>query len=185
MKTKQSTTKVLSAGDENQQSRLAPVTGCAYENFGLVSMLEFVFMLRNKTTSELVTAFSGNFVLPKIKPIQAEIVNDFLAVDAIQWRLTGEYGKFLRRELNKNQFDQDHPECLFKGFKVIQPFKTYKAVSKDFIIDLETLECEQFVEGGSLDFTISGHCIEAVANIMKGIKLTDFAVKQIFGWHCR
>jgi hypothetical protein len=61
----------------------------------LKKMTDFVFMLRNRTTSELCSDFPNVFKLPVWKGSQSEMVKDMLAIDAIQWRLTGEFAKFL------------------------------------------------------------------------------------------
>lgn len=58
-------------------------------------MTAFVFLLRNKTVSELCTDYPKTFKLPVWKGSQSEMVKDMLAIDAIQWRLTGEFAKFL------------------------------------------------------------------------------------------
>jgi hypothetical protein len=65
----------------------------------LKSMTEFVFMLRNRTTSELCKDFPRAFTLPVYNGNQDDMVKAMLAIDAIQWKLTGEYAKFLIKKL--------------------------------------------------------------------------------------
>lgn len=59
------------------------------------SMTKFVFMLRNRTTSELCKDFPRAFTMPVWNVNQDDMVKSMLAIDAIQWRLTGEYAKFI------------------------------------------------------------------------------------------
>lgn len=153
----------------------------AYEGFTLKSMTEFVFMLRDRTTTELCRDFPKNFTMPVYNGNQYDMVQKMLAIDAIQWKLTGEYGKFCRKTLNKNQFDQnDSVNCLFKGNWKIS--KTYNTVDdEDFHIDLDTLDCWQKMEGGTMDFKLIGNTIGRLADVIKEIELTELGVKQIFG----
>jgi hypothetical protein len=68
------------------------------------TMLEFVFHLRDMTKSELCKTYPNTFVMPTWKGNQDDMVKDMLAFDAILWRITGEYGKFLKRQLKKGMF---------------------------------------------------------------------------------
>lgn len=148
-------------------------------------MTDFVFMLRNRTTSELVRDFPKNFKMPIWTGNQSEMVKDMLAIDAMQWKLVGEYAKFCRTELNKNQFDQNDKEnCLFKGnwkHKRCNITKVDTVYDDDFNINIDTLDCFQYVEGGCLDFRLVGNTIGQMADIIKGLELTDLAIKRIFG----
>lgn len=173
--------------DTNQDHKLLEnaVITAYYKDFTLKSMIDFVFMLRNRTTSELCRDFPKNFKSPIWNGNQCNMVEDMLAIDAIQWKLTGEYAKFCRTELNKNQFDQnDKQNCLFKGnwkHKRCSITKFDTVYNEDFHINIDTLECFQWVEGGTLDFRLIGNTIGQLADVVKDIELTDLAIKRIFG----
>lgn len=73
--------------------------------------------------------------------------------------------------------------CYFDGWKYVKGngFTGNEYVySDDFSICLDTLEAFQYVEGGTLDFQLSGNTINAVANVIKGIQLSSAARKFIF-----
>jgi len=61
----------------------------------LMSMTDFVFNLRNKTTSELCLSFPNRFKRPVWNGSQSDMVKDMLAIDAIQWKMVGDYAKFI------------------------------------------------------------------------------------------
>lgn len=67
-------------------------------------MTDFVFMLRNRTISELCKDFPKAFKMPEWNGDKNEMVKKMLAIDAIQWRLTGEYAKFLKQPLTLGMF---------------------------------------------------------------------------------
>jgi hypothetical protein len=158
-----------------------------YKDLKLISMIDFVFMLRNRTTSELVTDFPNNFKKPIWNGNQTDMVKDMLVNDAIQWKLTGEYAKFCKRPLHKNQFDQNDKEnCLFKGdWKIKKDSNTsFESVyNQDIQINLDTLEGFKYYEVGCLDFKLAGNTIGQLADVVQGIVLTELATKQIFGYH--
>lgn len=165
----------------SQLNKHAVITG-VYKDFTSKSMIDFVFMLRNRTTSELVRDFPKNFNQPIWKGSQSEMVKDMLAIDAIQFILIGEYAKFCRTELHKKLFDEtDENNCLFTGWKLSK--NSNSVYNDDFSINIDTLECLQYVEGGCLDFQIIGHTIGQVFDVIKEIDFTDNAIKRIFGIH--
>ncbi|MDD3875497.1 MAG: hypothetical protein PHT69_02690 [Bacteroidales bacterium] len=159
-------------------------SGIGYKDFTLKSMIEFVFMLRNRTTSELVKDFPRNFQKPSWDGNQSEAVKKMLAIDAIQWKLTGQYAKFLINKLDKKQFDQtDEENCLFKGdwkHKICNITGFDIVYNEEIRINLHTLDGVQFSEGGCLEFQLIGNTIGQMADVIKDIKLTDLAIKCIF-----
>jgi hypothetical protein len=150
-------------------------------------MIDFVFTLRNRTTSELVRDLPNNFRKSVWNGNQTDMVNDMLANDAIQWKLTGEYAKFCKRPLNKNQFDQNDKEnCLFKGdwkIKKDSNISFESVYNQDIQINLETLDGFQLIEGGCLNFKLIGNTIGQLADVVQGIVLTELATRKIFGYH--
>lgn len=100
----------------------------------LKSMTEFVFMLRNRTTSELCKDFPRAFTLPVYNGNQDDMVKAMLEIDAIQWKLTGEYAKFLIKKLELWMF----VPCDKKG-NVYVDYKTYQPKKGTICIPYEGL----------------------------------------------
>lgn len=91
----------------------------------LISMTDFVFMLRNRTTSELCKDFPRAFKMPEWNGNKSDMVKDMLAIEAIQWRLTGEYAKFLKQPLTLGMF----VPCDDEGNVLEEPKQTYLTCS--------------------------------------------------------
>lgn len=168
----------MNNSDTNQAEQLrenAVITG-AYKDFTLKSMSDFVLMLRNRTLSELVKDFHRNFKMPIWNGNQSEMVKDMLAIDAIQWKLTGEYVKFLKLPFTIEDFIGE--KALFQGFEV----KTKTAFNNgyDFVCDNNEIFYRLWynpVTGWELSKGLK--TIEDLV-IFKP-KLTDLAIKRIFG----
>lgn len=69
----------------------------------LISMTDFVFYLRNMTTAEHCLTYPKVFK-PLLYKEHNQAVKDMLAHDAILWRLTGNYAKFLSQKLDAKMF---------------------------------------------------------------------------------
>lgn len=118
----------------------------------LISMTDFVFMLRNRTTSELCKDFPKSFTLPVYNGNKDDMVKKMLGIDAIQWKLTGEYAKFLKQPLTLGMFvtcDEDgniyidyHSHQPKEG-TVYEPYQGLFEVSKKGK-DIELLNEPQF-----------------------------------------
>lgn len=83
---------------------------------------------------------------------------------------------------HNNLFNEAKERVLFKGNwkhkkEDITGFDTVD--DDDFHFNLDTLECWQWVEGGILDFKLTGSNIESISNAIKGIELTESAIKQL------
>jgi len=70
----------------------------------LTPAADFVLHFRSMTTSELCETYPKIFKTPVWTGSQSEMVKDMLAIDAIKWRLVGEYAKFLKRPLELFMF---------------------------------------------------------------------------------
>lgn len=70
----------------------------------LISMTDFVFLLRNKTTSELCRDYPNSFRTLEWNVNQSEMVKQMLAIYAMQWKLVGEYAKFISQPLKLEMF---------------------------------------------------------------------------------
>lgn len=108
------------------------------------TMKEFVLYLRGMTTSELITNFPLSFHNPVWTGNSSDTAKQFLANDAILWKFTGEYAKFLCPKLEiwmfvpcddlgnimveperteENQYDwecylEGKSKCLFEGIEI-------------------------------------------------------------------
>lgn len=85
--------------------------------------------------------------------------------------------------LSVEAYNEAKQRCLFEGWKLRDRKKNlgFKiVVSDDFEINLDTLSCGQFIEGGYLDGRLIGNAIGQVADVFKGIKLTETALNQIY-----
>lgn len=164
----------------------------------LVSMKDFVFHLRNMTTSELCKTYPKNFKTPVWNGNQSDRVKDMLAIDAIQWKLTGEYAKFISQPLAlwmfvpvgddgevleepyfdgendmyygaaKDAYNKAKSRCLFEGF----------SLSEDGL--------SVFIKDTVSEFHISldeieneGYSIECLFG--ENLSLTPTAITQMFG----
>ncbi len=144
------------------------ITG-AYKDFTLKSMSDFVLMLRNRTLSELVNDFPRNFKMPIWNGNQSEMVKDMLAIDAIQWKLTGEYVKFLKTSIIENLFEGE--TSLFKGLKIVEKYKW------GFKLEMSFEDFEERVD------VMYEDTIEDLLTYSVNFdwELTDLAIKRIFG----
>lgn len=80
------------------------------------------------------------------------------------------------------EYYEAQEKCLFEGWKLKDPKKNlgFKIVwDDDFEINLDTLSCGQYVEGGYLDGRLLGNTIGQLADTFKGIRLTETALKTL------
>ena len=66
-----------------------------------ISMISFVLHFRGMTTSELCKTYPNTFKYPVWNGNQNDMVKDILAIDAILWKLVGEYAKFNSKIVKK------------------------------------------------------------------------------------
>lgn len=148
----------------------AVITG-AYKDFTLKSMCDFILMLRNRTTSELIRDFPRNFTKPDTNSLvnQSEMVKNMLAIDAIQWKLTGDYMKFLKTKNVEDLFEGE--TALFKGLKIVEKYKWGFKLEMSF---------EDFKERVDV---MHEDTIEDLLTYSVNFdwELTDLAIKRIFG----
>lgn len=154
----------------------AVITG-VYKDFTLKSMSDFVLMLRNRTLSELVNDFPRNFKMPIWNGNQSEMVKDMLAIDAIQWKLTGEYVKFLKSVFTKEDFIGE--KALFQGFQIIGEDKKVIEIE---LIDNNLWICFINNEATTLsDNYFEDIPVKQIEDLIEyNLKLTDVAIKRIF-----
>lgn len=82
-----------------------------------------------------------------------------------------------------NDYRAAKERCYFDGwqFRYDRGFPPLQWVmNDDFCICLDTLSAEQYLDGGSLGFQLTGNTINDVANVIKGVQLTSAARKFIF-----
>lgn len=160
-------------------------------------MTDFVFLLRNKTTSELCRDYPNSFRIPEWKGDQSEMVKKMLAIDAIQWKLVGEYAKFLKQPLKLEMFvplsktgsyikevmatekiyheelKQAKSKVLFKNITVLENDDKYISFkTKNIAIFVYDKITESFVVQNDWD-------VERLVKL--NMELTESAIKRIFG----
>lgn len=170
----------------------------------LISMTDFVFMLRNRTTSELCKDFPNVFRLPEWNGNQDDMVKKMLAIDAIQWKLTGEYAKFLKRPLKLEMF----VPCDENGIVIERPIDIYykpdfgcqkypqesyeedlrkyekakeKVLFEGFEFKEETENLFYLLEDGVYIYTLNKKRNRTIEDSIAvyNLKLTESAIKQI------
>lgn len=79
------------------------------------------------------------------------------------------------------EYQETKSRCLFEGWHYKKDCMGFKKVySSDFQINLDTLECEFYIDGMHFeDFKLKGNNIESLSNQLSGILLTQTAQKQI------
>jgi hypothetical protein len=174
----------------------------------IMTMLDFVFHLRNMTTSELCKTYPNTFVMPTWNGSQDDMVKSMLAVDAILWKMTGEYAKFLYRPLKKGffvpcdkddnileepisydgmdsgdslklqEYEKAKDQILFKGYKVLDILDNENPISKTIFHPFADRPVVFKLLRAS-DFWISAGLPNISSISEYKIELTDRALKEI------
>lgn len=155
-----------------------------YKDFKLISMIDFVFMLRNRTSNELANDLPNNFFPLRYNGDQNQAVKDMLAIDSIQWQLTGEYAKFLSKNIEEKHFDKESPGCLFKNFEKTE---TRGFDKFQFVLNQESSNFDIYNDEQGFYYVnspIQKIRISKVQDLLSfsQLYLTDYAIKSIFGW---